>query len=85
MRVDPAGVDLECDAPTIGECGSLGNGLLLDGEKELEKGQIRFYPEMTLAEGDVVGDGEYVVGGDVVMLELVSLEDFQEEITRRQR
>jgi hypothetical protein len=38
---------------------------------------------MALAEGDVVHDGEDAVGGDVVWLQLVLLEDFREEITWR--
>jgi hypothetical protein len=40
---------------------------------------------VTLAEGNVVGDGEDAVGRNVVRPELVSLKDFREEITWRQR
>jgi hypothetical protein len=38
VTIGPAWADLECDTPTIGERGGFGEGLLLDGEKELKKG-----------------------------------------------
>ena len=59
------------------------NFLLLDGEIVLKQLKIWGYPEVALAEGDVVADGQDDVGRNVVGLQLIHLKDFREEIAWR--